>query len=410
MKILLLAQFYDPMIGGEEEHVRTLGQCLSRRGHSVTLITFATAANEGETNDGDVRIIRVKTSASRLPFVYSDRSSPHAMPIRDPAVARAINIEVTRNRPDIAHAHDWIVNSALRVLRRAGVPLVMTLHDYGQVCPTQRRMEMRLYDCSGPALVKCLACSAEKFGPLSGTATVLGNASLSRQRHNNVAQFISVSRAVASRVVIRPQETRLVAGVDSIVIPNFIPDGQVVDRVSPIAPDAPIAFIGDLSKDKGILVLLDAYRRLRDAPSLILVGRPTPETPKDLPPGAHATGPLPHSAAMDVVKEARVFVVPSVWQDPCPTVVLEGMAAGRPVVASAIGGITDMVTDGETGLLVPPGDAEALAMALSTILSDPDRAAAMGRAGQDAARSFTVSAVVDRLERVYSRHVTSSKR
>jgi glycosyltransferase involved in cell wall biosynthesis len=408
MKILQLAQFYDPVIGGEERHVRTLGQCLAQRGHSITLITFATAANEGETSDGDVRIIRVRPSASRLPFVYSDRSWPHAMPIPDPAITHAITTEVAKNRPNIAHAHNWVVNSALRPLRRAGVPLVMTLHDYSQVCPTKRLMEMRRRDCTGPALAKCLACSAEKFGRLSGTATLLGNASLSRRRRDSVDQFISVSEAVASRVASRPKQTIVAAGVDSIVIPNFIPDSQVVEGVSRVASDAPIAFVGDLSKDKGITVLLQAYRRLRHAPSLILVGRRMPDTPEDLPRGAYETGPLPHSAAMDLVRDAQVLVVPSTWQDPCPTVVLEGMAAARPVVASAVGGITDMVADGETGLLVPPGDADALAVALSAILSDRERATSMGQAGRDRSRSFTVSAVVDRLERVYSKHAPSN--
>lgn len=218
-------------------------------------------------------------------------------------------------------------------------------------------------------------------------------------------QFISVSKAVASRVARRPRETIVAAGVDSIVIPNFMPDSQVVEDVSCVVSDAPIAFVGDLAKDKGITVLLEAYRRLRHAPPLILVGRRTPDTPEDLPRGVCATGPLPHSAAMDVVKDAQVLVVPSTCQDACPTVVLEGMAAARPVVASAIGGITDMVVDGETGLLVPPGDVDALAEALSTILGDQERAKSMGRAGRDRSRSFTVSATVDRLERVYLRAI-----
>jgi len=171
----------------------------------------------------------------------------------------------------------------------------------------------------------------------------------------------------------------------------------------PRAPlDAPIAFVGDLVKDKGINVLLDAYCHLQHAPPLILVGRRTPESPIDLPRGVHATGSLPHSAAMEILRKAQVLVVPSTWQDPSPTVVLEGMAAGRPVVASAVGGITDMVINGETGLLVPPGDADALAAALSTVVNNPDQARAMGLAGRNRSRSFTVSAVVDRLEAVYS--------
>jgi len=112
-------------------------------------------------------------------------------------------------------------------------------------------------------------------------------------------------------------------------------------------------------------------------------------------------GEVTHDRVVELFNSARVVVVPSVWSDPCPTVVLEAMAAGRPVAAAASGGIVDMVVDGTTGLLVPPGDAAALADALSALLADPEKALAYGAAGRDRAREFTVSAVVSRIETMY---------
>jgi glycosyltransferase involved in cell wall biosynthesis len=100
-------------------------------------------------------------------------------------------------------------------------------------------------------------------------------------------------------------------------------------------------------------------------------------------------------------------VVPSVWPDPCPTVVLEAMAAGRAVVASASGGIVDMVDDGVTGLLVPPGDAAALAAALARVADDRDALQSMGDAGRSAVAAFTTSAVVDRIEAAYRRAIAA---
>ena len=79
------------------------------------------------------------------------------------------------------------------------------------------------------------------------------------------------------------------------------------------------------------------------------------------------------------MQTACVVVVPSIVPDCCPTVVLEAMAVGRPVVAAASGGIVDLVDDGVTGLLVPPGDPDALSTALSAVVDDRDTAAAMGR-------------------------------
>ena len=96
-----------------------------------------------------------------------------------------------------------------------------------------------------------------------------------------------------------------------------------------------------------------------------------------------------------------MVVVPSVWPEPCPTVALEAMGWARPLVASRTGGLPDLVADGETGLLVPPGDPEALAGALRQLLEDDGRRDAMARAAGVRARSFSTGAVVPRIEAVY---------
>lgn len=103
------------------------------------------------------------------------------------------------------------------------------------------------------------------------------------------------------------------------------------------------------------------------------------------------------------MQTASVVAVPSIVPDCCPTVILEAMALGRPVVAAASGGIVDLVDQGVTGLLVAPGDPPALSRALSTLVNDRERAAAMGRAALERARSFTAAAVVGRIERLYER-------
>ncbi len=83
-------------------------------------------------------------------------------------------------------------------------------------------------------------------------------------------------------------------------------------------------------------------------------------------------------------------------------VLLEALSHGNPVIASAAGGVTDIVRHEETGLLVPPGDVEALAQAICWCISHPARAAAMGAAGRDhVEREFSWEVILDRLERVY---------
>lgn len=402
MRILQLAQFLPPVSGGEERHVWNLSRVLAARGHDVTLLGFATGEESppGMSVVEGMRVVRVRTAASRLPVLYSDSSRPHALPLPDPAVSRAIRRELAGARFDVVHAHNWIVNSALGPTARAGVPLVMTLHDYSHICPTKRLMEFGRQRCPGPAPKRCLPCATAHYGAANGAVTLAANTWTAPRRARRITDAAAVSSAVAEAVAIPAGEWLHSARLDARVIPNFIPDEIIVDDIAPTAPDAPLLFAGDLSADKGIPTLLDAYAQLDSAPPLVLAGRSAESW--QFPPGSRWVGQIPHHEVVALFNSARAVVVPSVWADPCPTVVLEAMAAGRPVVAAASGGIVDMVVDGQTGFLVPPGDADALAAALAALLSQPERAQAFGIAGRDRARQFTVSAVVSRIEDMYA--------
>lgn len=408
MRILLLAQFLPPVSGGEERHVWNLARKLAARSHDVTLLGFATVDEPaGETFSDGVRLVRVRTAASRFPALYSDPTRPHALPLPDPIVSRAIRQELAAKRFDVVHAHNWIVNSALGPATSAGVPLVMTLHDYSHICVTKRLMEHGRTRCPGPSPARCLSCASAHYGAVNGAVTLAANTWSAPRRAKRIAAAAAVSTAVADGVAIPHDHWLHTARIDARVIPNFIPDEIILDEIPEPKADAPLLFVGDLSPDKGVQTLLDAYEMLDSPPPLVLAGRTaTPEAWR-FPPGAHWTGPLPHEKVVELFRTARVVVVPSVWADPCPTVVLEAMAAGRPVVAAASGGILDMVVDGSTGLLVPPGDAGALADALAKVLADPGAARAFGVAGRERAHQFTVSSVVERLEQMYRDAIAS---
>jgi glycogen synthase len=408
VKILLLAQFLPPMLGGEERHVWTLARALAARAHDVTLLGLATDPEDPvESLSEGVRIVRVSSGASRLPMIYSDPKRPNALPLPDPLVSRAIRNELSRNRFDVVHAHNWIVNSALGPTARAGVPLVQTLHDYSHTCATKRFMEHGNRVCAGPSPGRCLSCASSHYG-VTGPVIVATNAWSARRRANHVARFAAVSSAVA-RTVDHNAGWLEGAGVSAEVIPNFIPDDLVLAEIPPTAPEAPLLFVGDLCVDKGVPELLKAYRLLEDPPPLVLAGRSAPGFECELPDGVQWLGGIPHDEVVNLFRSAVAVVVPSVWSDPCPTVVLEAMAAGRPVVAAASGGIVDMVVDGVTGVLVPPGDAPALARGLASVLNDPDSRRSFGAAGRDRARQFTVSAVVERIERMYAGAIAQTK-
>ena len=388
MRILLLSQFVAPVIGGEERHVEALARELAGRGHDVSIATIALPGEPAaETWDG-VRVHRLRAAAQRLPGVFGDRRRPHAAPVPDPELAARLRRVARAERPDVVHAHNWIVNSALSLRRLA--PLVLTLHDYSHACATKRLMRDGA-PCPGPAPVRCLRCAGRHHGAAVGTATALGTRVMRRPRERAVAAVIAVSEAVR-----RASRLRCPAHV----IPNFIPDRLLADAGEP-PPAAPfLLFAGDLSRDKGLPALLDAYTRLAGPPPLLLMGRRVAGTPDRLPPGVTLLADQPHDRVVRAMRTCMVALAPSVWPDPCPTVVLEAMAAGRALVTTPAGGIPDLV--GEDGaLLVPPGDPAALAGALRRLLGDEALRRRLGGAARRRAAAFTAGRVVPRIEAVY---------
>jgi len=256
--------------------------------------------------------------------------------------------------------------------------------------------------CPGPGAVACLRCASSQYGPVIGPGVVAANLEGWRRRRSKVAAFVAVSSAVASR-------TGLGGSSRSEVIPNFIADDLVLAEPG-ASRDGPLLYAGDLTRNKGVEVLLQAYRLLSDAPRLLLAGRVPAESWLEVPEKAELLGVLAYDEVISLMRSASIVVVPSITLDPCPTVVLEAMAAGRPVVAARSGGIVDLVEDGVTGRLVPPADPAALAEALSAMIADPGTAAAMGRRALDRVRLFTASAVVGRIEELYGRVLAETAR
>jgi glycosyltransferase involved in cell wall biosynthesis len=180
-------------------------------------------------------------------------------------------------------------------------------------------------------------------------------------------------------------------------------DAALLDRL-PAEPF--ILFVGQLSRHKGLDVLFRAYRSLAadddaPAPPLVVIGTPVAGAELAPPPGVTLLESVPHAVVMAAWERSLFGVAPSVWPDPLPGVVREPMTRGRPVVATEVGGNPDMVSDGVNGLLVPPGDADALAGAMRRLVDDP---ALRERLGMDALASvsdLTAPAIAARFENLY---------
>ncbi len=400
MRILMLAQFYPPIIGGEERHVRNLSIELAARGHEVIVATLwqeGVAAFECEQG---VRIYHIRGSMQRTTAIFSDKERQHAPPFPDPEVLWALRRIIIRERPDIIHAHNWIVHSFTPLKAWSKAKLVVTLHDSSLICAQKRYMYHEAV-CSGPSLMKCLECAAGHYGFAMGTPITLANWLWGKVERQAVDMFLPVSNAIAEVTQMAKQ------GLPYRVIPNFVPND--VDRLSsdtnPLLAQLPkdryLLFVGDLTRDKGVEVLLQAYAEMESQVPLVLIGRPVFDFSGGLPSNVLFLQNWPHDAVMSAWSRCTIALMPSLVLDACPTVTMEAMALGRPVVASRIGGLPDIVVDGENGFLVPPGDVLALRQAIECLLNDPARREYMGVQSKQKVTEFQASTVVPRIEQVY---------
>lgn len=401
MRILMLAQFYPPLIGGEERHVRNLSIELAARGHDVSV---ATTRHEGDPEleiEQGVRIHRIRSSMQRVGRIFSEKSRQYAPPFADPEMALALDQIVKSERTQIIHAHNWIAHSytPLKALHHA--KFVVTLHDYSLVCATKRLMYQNEMFCAGPMLSKCLQCAPRQYGHTRGVPTIVLNMLAGMAERRAVDMFIPVSRAVADFTQLDSH------GSPYRVINNFVPSNidALYDDEDPRLSQLPqkdyLLFVGDVRRDKGVDVLYRAYAGIESTVPLVLIGK----MGKDLTEGAPANSVIlpawPHKAIMSAFRRSTIALMPSTCADACPTVAMEAMAMGRPIIGSRIGGLVDIVVDGETGLLVPPGDAMALRAAIQSLLDDPLRREHMGAMAKKRVEKFYASTIVPDIEQVY---------
>lgn len=408
MRIVMLTQFYPPVLGGLERHVKDLSETLAARGHEVAVITLRQGGWGGEMPEYEVinrvRLYRIRGTVSRAErMLFVDERRSYAPPFPDPELTLSIRHILAREQPQIVHAHNWISFSFLPLKQGNGAKLVITLHEFGLTCGKWTLIQNDTF-CSGPQWAKCWSCLANHYGFLKGSVTLAGQIIMRRMQNALVDMYLPVSQSIA-------EGSQLVdSGLPYEVVPNFIPDetSSISRDTSPQLDQLPkqpfMLFVGSFSKQKGIDVLLEAYRELNTTVPLVLIGyelRDFPLNNLDIPTNVHIFKNWPNTQVIEAWRQSMIGIVPSNWPEPSPTVVMEAMAVGKPVIATRVGGIPDIISDGESGILVPPGEAPALREAMQRLLNDAQLCERMGMAARQRVKAFQAQTVVSRIEKIY---------
>jgi glycosyltransferase involved in cell wall biosynthesis len=384
MKILQISAFYPPSLGGTQYFAQALSRALVHRGHSVDVLTVNTEnAAVSEVDSIGVNIRRCKLDASY-----------HRGLISSDFAARLMKAQSY----DLYHVHiPFALGLELAVLasRRNRKPIVATHHGQG---------------IQGDLLYTLIAGSYSMFS----RAITFRGAHCLIFLTQSYADSLWLPGAVRRRVrIVR-------TGAD---ISGFSPngDGSGVRQRYGMGDGTPLLlFVGSLrsgNRYKGVNHLIWAMARiveeLREARLMIVGGGElVPELEEltqqlGLEDSVVFVGPLDNSLLPEYYAASDVLVLPSIpgGSENSPVVVFEAMASGKPVVASRLPGVCDIVQHQETGLLVPPGDSDALARALVKVLVDDEFRSTAGRKARSLAENHSWDQCAAEMETIYRKMI-----
>jgi D-inositol-3-phosphate glycosyltransferase len=370
MRIAMVSEHASPLAavggtdaGGQNVHVLELSSALAAAGHDVTVWTRRDdpALPDAVPLRSGVVVRHVAAGPPRpLP---KDELVPHL-----PAFTQVLEQAWTEDRPDVVHAHFWMSGMASLAAAAGRIPVVQTFHALGSV----KRRHQGDDDTSPEGRVRAEVAVARTVDRVLATCT------------DEVFELARLGTP-------RRRTTVVPCGVDTRL---FTPDGPVARR----SERPRLVSLGRLVRRKGVDEVIEAMRRLPHAELIVAGGAPATHGAPPAGPDAdrlraravaagvadrvRLIGPVAREDVPALLRSADAVVcVP--WYEPFGMVALEAMACGRPMVASAVGGIQDTVVDQVTGVLVPPRRPDVLAAALRDLLGSPTRAAAFGIAGRD---------------------------
>lgn len=318
---------------------------------------------------------------------------------------RKIEELINVDRPDIAHLHNihhQISPSILQSIKKHHIPIVLTLHDYKMVCAFYSMLANggiceackngRYYNCFLNACVK----NSRIKSLLSTIEMYLHHRIL--HIYDLVDVFISPSLFLKNKLIEMGFKGRIEH------LPNFVNFNDFTPHYK--SEENSIVYFGRLSQEKGLFTLIDAMKGLNVKLKIIGEG-PMKENLESVVKSRQINnidflGYKNGEALKDEIGKSLFFVLPSEWYENNPRSILEGFALGKPAICARIGGITELIKDGETGLTYESGNSEDLKMTISALINKKAEIEQMGlRARRMVEKEFNPEIHYEKLMGIY---------
>ena len=390
MKILLVNKFHY-IKGGSETYYFGLGELLEKSGHDVIYFSMKDDKNKPcpqekyfvENVDFNAHMGKFKLMKTALKMLYSREAKKKFKKL------------ILDEKPDIIHLNIFqsqLTASIVDVAHKYRIPIVYTAHDLKSVCPNYQMLNHGevCEKCLHGKYINCFKTSCMKDSRLKSLlATMEADVYKCRKTYRKMDLIITPSEFYKRKI-----DEAKIADCPVIHMTNFLPQGTQYSAVSKVGDY--ILYFGRLSREKGIITLVEAYSRSNCDLPLYIVGTGSVKEEiegkiKELSMAGKIKllGFKSGRELKDIVVASRCVVLPSEWYENGPYSIMEAMAAGKPVIVSNLGGLPELVDDGVTGYIVPAKDAEKLAEAIKKMCNMPSKdLLAMGQAATQKAKSM----------------------
>lgn len=377
--------YFPNIVGGAEKATQLLAEELLKNNVSVAVVSSAKQRSVGEVNGIKVYYVPLKN----LYWPFSKQIRPrwqkalwHILDIYNPFMAREVGKIIDQEQPDLVHTHNLAGFSVAtwKAVKKRGLPLVHTSSDYYLLCPRSK-----MFRGGTNCAMSCWACS------------------LFSQPKKSLSSLVDHVVPVSKFVQDRHSGTHYFDGAESSVIFNSAPSYQEPTR-SPSRGTVSCGFMGQLTPSKGIEDLLREFARIDPGTATLFVAGTGKGSYVNLlrqkygRPNVHFLGFVPPRELFDQID---VLIVPSLWHDPCPLVILIAYSFGTPVIAARRGGIPEEVEECKTGFLYEPSQPGELRQQIAKFFHHPELAADMAGHCWAKARDFSLAQVCDRYQAVY---------
>ena len=398
MKILMVNNYHYAR-GGAETVMFEETEALRRCGHDVA--TYSTRHPRNAPSQLEAYFPSVPL-LGEMSLAEKTRHAPRLVSNSD--VRRSFLGALDAFQPDVVHFHNIygrLTPVVVEASRERGIPSVLTAHDYKLLCSSYLRLNegKPCSSCSYgyylPALWRRCHKGSRLYSILYGIESTINAL---KGRYDGVSAFVCPSRFMLESFALKGiSRSRL------RLLPNFVSIGPGPEK----PPGRYLLYAGRLASEKGVPTLLEAMDGL-DVTLKIAGDGPEGPRLREIVAGSalrsrvQFVGHCDRDALRQLISGALFTIVPSEWFENAPMAVLESFALGKPVVGADIGGIPELVLDGRTGVLFPPGDAARLRAAIDGLLGSPVRRAEMGMAARALVRErFSSEAHVRGLVAIY---------